>query len=183
MILFINGAFGVGKSTVAALLKERIRGSVIFDPEEIGFMLRAMIPEEKKDAHERTGDFQDLDLWRTMTALTLGEFKKRYACDLIVPMTLKNPRYFEYLFKTAESADGKALHVCLEAPMECVHARLLTRGDAPGSWAFKQTDSCLRGFKELKPTISIDAESRSPAQIAEAIMAVLAYEPSSAVNR
>lgn len=40
MILFINSAFGVGKTTVARLLTRRIRSAVLFDPEWLGWMLR-----------------------------------------------------------------------------------------------------------------------------------------------
>lgn len=40
MIILINGAFGVGKTSVASELKKTINNSMIFDPEEIGYMLR-----------------------------------------------------------------------------------------------------------------------------------------------
>ncbi len=34
MIIFINGAFGVGKTTIAENLVSRIPNSLLFDPEE-----------------------------------------------------------------------------------------------------------------------------------------------------
>lgn len=36
MIIWINGSFGVGKTTIAERLKDKIRESIIYDPEEIG---------------------------------------------------------------------------------------------------------------------------------------------------
>ncbi len=36
MIIFINGAFGVGKTTVAELLVSRLPNGLLFDPEEVG---------------------------------------------------------------------------------------------------------------------------------------------------
>jgi deoxyadenosine/deoxycytidine kinase len=36
----INGAFGSGKTTTAQMLKPLIPNSMIYDPEEVGYMLR-----------------------------------------------------------------------------------------------------------------------------------------------
>ena len=43
MIIMINGAFGVGKTTIANELLKEIKNSMIYDPEEVGFMLRNII--------------------------------------------------------------------------------------------------------------------------------------------
>ena len=56
MIIWINGSFGVGKTTIAEKLKERIKNSIIYDPEKVGLFLDKML-SEKKD------DFQDYELW------------------------------------------------------------------------------------------------------------------------
>jgi predicted kinase len=40
MVILINGSFGVGKTTVARLLRDALPGSVIYDPEWAGFVLR-----------------------------------------------------------------------------------------------------------------------------------------------
>ncbi|MGY3188966.1 hypothetical protein [Lysinibacillus sp. TE18511] len=61
MIIMINGAFGVGKTTIANRLQNEIKNSMIYDPEEIGFMLRNVVPEDIKRNETCTGDFQDLD--------------------------------------------------------------------------------------------------------------------------
>ena len=42
-VLWINGAFGAGKTTTARLIRTRVPGSVIVDPEEIGSMLRPVL--------------------------------------------------------------------------------------------------------------------------------------------
>jgi deoxyadenosine/deoxycytidine kinase len=36
MIVVINGSFGVGKTTVAKLLRKAFPGSVVYDPERTG---------------------------------------------------------------------------------------------------------------------------------------------------
>ena len=52
MIIMINGAFGSGKTSAADALQPRIENSMIYDPEEIGYMVRKLLPEEYR---ERTG--------------------------------------------------------------------------------------------------------------------------------
>src|SRR5262245_33948031 len=42
MILMINGSFGVGKTTIAKLLRASLPGSAIYDPEWAGFIFRRL---------------------------------------------------------------------------------------------------------------------------------------------
>lgn len=42
----INGAFGVGKTTIANELVKEIENSMIYDPEEISFMLSNILPQK-----------------------------------------------------------------------------------------------------------------------------------------
>ncbi len=53
MLLWINGPFGGGKTQTAFELHRRVPGSVVCDPEEVGFGLHRMIPRELRP------DFQD----------------------------------------------------------------------------------------------------------------------------
>ena len=66
MIVWINGPFGVGKTTLAVELAARIENSFIFDPEEVGFMIRKLTPPSKQLA-----DFQDYPLWRELVVKTI----------------------------------------------------------------------------------------------------------------
>ena len=60
MIIWLNGAFGAGKTTAAYELHRRLAGSLVYDPEEVGYFLRRSAP------CFRTPDFQDLPLWRAL---------------------------------------------------------------------------------------------------------------------
>ncbi len=42
MIVWINGAFGAGKTTTATLLTEAMPGSLLFDPEDGGGIIDGM---------------------------------------------------------------------------------------------------------------------------------------------
>ena len=37
MIIWINGAFGIGKSTIAETLNSKIKNSHIYDPEQVEY--------------------------------------------------------------------------------------------------------------------------------------------------
>ena len=129
MIIMINGAFGVGKTTVANKLLEDLDNFMLFDPEEIGFMLRHVIPDEIKKLNERTDNFQDLEMWRSLTVTVAEQLQKTYGKNLIVPMTIYNKDYFEYIFNGFKKIDEQTYHFCLTAKKETIHQRLLDRGE------------------------------------------------------
>jgi deoxyadenosine/deoxycytidine kinase len=39
MIIWINGPFGAGKTTLTEKLKENVNNSLLFDPEHVGFLI------------------------------------------------------------------------------------------------------------------------------------------------
>ena len=65
MIAWINGPFGVGKSSVAALLSQRWPEAIVYDPEHLGYLLRSWTP-----ATAKVDDFQDLSVWRALARET-----------------------------------------------------------------------------------------------------------------
>jgi hypothetical protein len=58
MLVWINGPFGVGKTHTAHEIRRRLAGSIVCDPELLGFGLHRMMPPALR------GDFQDLEAWR-----------------------------------------------------------------------------------------------------------------------
>ena len=61
MIVFINGPFGVGKTTVARLLVQKMPLATMYDPEIIGGILRRVLSPLTK-----VEDYQDITLWRRL---------------------------------------------------------------------------------------------------------------------
>lgn len=148
MIVMINGAYGAGKTTTAQMLQTFLPNSMIFDPEMIGYLLREIIPEDVRLADERTDDFQDIELWRTLTVSTVGELKRKYNKHLIVPMTIYKAVNFEYIKKGFESIDNELYHFCLIASEETIHQRLASRGDKVGGWSYQQSKKCLKSLSD-----------------------------------
>lgn len=170
MIIFINGAFGVGKTTTATLLEAKLPNAMIFDPEYVGIMLREMIPKEKQLSHERTVDFQDFDLWKVLTVETMKAFKQQYKRDLIVPMTIREKTYFDYIYEGVHAFDNEVYHFCLSAPKVLIHERLEQRGDLPGSWAFHQTEKCMDGFETIENMIEINNAHLAPEKVVDLML-------------
>ncbi|MFD2371925.1 AAA family ATPase [Brevibacillus sp. GCM10020057] len=148
VIIMINGAFGCGKTSTAQMLQPFVANSLIFDPEEIGAMIRKIIPEKVRHIHEQTDDFQDIDLWKTLTVKVAGEVKKKYQKHLIVPMTLYKEENFHYIYNGFKELDEEIYHFCLLASEDTLYNRLAKRGDPAGGWSFQQTAKCAEAFRK-----------------------------------
>ncbi len=170
MILMINGAFGAGKTSVANALLGRMENAMLFDPEEVGFMLRAVIPDHVKIEKERTDDFQDLKLWKTMTVQLAELLQRTYGRDLIVPMTIVNKVYFQYILDGFKKIDKDTHHFCLSAKRETIHNRLLERGEREGNWCFQQTERCLAAYEDKSFGKFIQTDALSVEDIVNEIM-------------
>ena len=85
-ILWVNGAFGSGKTTTADKLVELVPGARIFDPEIVGFMLRHYITEPIQD-------FQDWPAWRALVPEVAAQLLQHYGGVLVVPMTILREDY------------------------------------------------------------------------------------------
>ena len=72
-VIWLNGAFGVGKTTVARALAAELPGALLVDPEDIGRTLRRIIP-----AAVRTSDFQDIPSWRRITVAMIGPCRRSW---------------------------------------------------------------------------------------------------------
>ena len=83
VIIWLNGGFGAGKTTLAKELHRRLPDAVVYDPEDVGLMLWKWVRPD--------GDFQRLPSWRELVVATALSLRRHHAETLIVPMSL-NPR-------------------------------------------------------------------------------------------
>lgn len=155
----INGAFGVGKTTISNELVQVVENSMLFDPEEVGYMLRNVLPDKVKQSEAKAGDFQDFQLWKTLTVDIAKHIRSTYNVNLIVPMTIRKPEYFHYIFDGFSSIDQHTYHFCLTASKDTIYKRLRERGEEDGNWCFQQTDKCLQAYEENNFGEYIDTEN------------------------
>ena len=81
MIVWLNGTFGVGKTTTAKLMEAR--GSWrAFDPEHVGYMLAANLRDQSFD------DFQELQPWRSLVPAVAEEIYRYTNQPLLAVQTV-----------------------------------------------------------------------------------------------
>jgi predicted kinase len=165
MVVLLNGAFGVGKTTVARQLVRLLPGSVLFDPELIGFALKrlpAFVPLRGRG----TSDYQDLALWRSLT-VSVGRICQRVHPTVIVPMAFSNRAYLTEIRDGLRGRNQRVLHFCLTAPLAVVEARL--RGRGAEQWCFRRAAECCAAHDDPFFAEQIPTEDRTPGEVTEAI--------------
>lgn len=168
----LNGTFGVGKTSVAQVLARILPNATLFDPEEVGKMVRRVTHEVRFGA-EASDDFQDIALWRSLTVATAAGLVERYGRDLVVPMTLVNPAYLEEIRIGLSEVSEPLHHFCLTAPLEVIQHRLSERGDPPGSWPWQRTLAYHSRFEDEHYRIHVSTENRTPQEVAEHILSLI----------
>lgn len=164
-IIWINGAFGSGKTQTAHELNDRLPSSHVYDPENIGYFIYKNIPAEIKKS-----DFQDYRQWRDFNYEMLKLMAEEYSGVIIAPMTLVVPQYYDEIIGRLLADGIEMKHFILCASKETIHGRLRKRLETSGRWAFQQTDRCLEAFDgDLIPGIKIDTENINIKQAADLI--------------
>lgn len=140
MLLWINGPFGGGKTQTAFELHRRLPGSVVCDPEMVGYGLHRTMPPQLRF------DFQDFPSWRQGVFEVLDHVLRGHEGVVIAPMTVADPRYFDETVGRLRGAGHDVRHFALLARRETVLDRLRDRGlgFAPVLRAVGQGDLLLR---------------------------------------
>jgi deoxyadenosine/deoxycytidine kinase len=149
MILFINGSFGVGKTTVGHVLRRRIAGSVLFNPEWMGSVLMRL---PIKFRGSGTDDFQDIDLWRKSVVIGVKFFRFFARETVIVPMAFCRRDYFEEVIGEIRKFDNQVKIFCLKANFETILKRLENRGEkvesGKSTWTIRKAKECIESHKD-----------------------------------
>ncbi|WP_424215927.1 AAA family ATPase (plasmid) [Streptomyces sp. BI20] len=124
MIVWVNGPFGGGKSTLVAELSALWPRALVFDPESVGFVLREIVEVP-------TGDFQDLAVWRRSVVDLALRLVEEYERPLLVPMTLVRPAYLAEIHGALRAAGHEVRHVFLRVPAEVLRARIDAQSFTP----------------------------------------------------
>jgi hypothetical protein len=165
VLIWINGTFGVGKTQAAASLRRRLPGSVVADPEEVGFGIHRMQPRALR------GDFQDTPWWEPTVTGILLDVLARHPGDVIVPMALVDAGRHERILGALREAGHDVRHVTLVASDATVLRRLRTRLEGPDGWAAAQLSrtAALRGPRFAD---HVDTDGLTHAQVVEAVALV-----------
>lgn len=163
MIIWLNGAFGVGKTQTAFELHSRIPDSFVFDPEQLGFAIREVVPPSM---HR---DFQDYPVWREFTNRGLQYVAEHFAGTIIVPMTVVEPLYYDQTVGMLLRDGLQVHHFTLIASRSTIVRRLRRRGDGKNSWNMRQLDRCLQSLSDEKFAVHLNTEGKKIESVAEEI--------------
>ncbi len=143
MIVMINGAFGVGKTATARALCHILPESVVFDPEEVGYMLRNIT---HPTGLESPGDFQNIALWPSMVVTVTRALTEHYQRHLIMPISLPCQTYFHDIVHGITQFEPEFYHFCLLASEATLATRLMERHGEAREWALQQIPRCVQAF-------------------------------------
>ncbi|MFC9927528.1 NUDIX domain-containing protein [Streptomyces sp. NPDC127190] len=126
-VVWINGAFGAGKTATARELIELVPHSTLFDPEVVGAALPHLLPPKHL---AEAGDFQDLPIWRRLVVDTAAAMLAELGGTLVVPMTLLRQEYRDEIFGGL-AARRIPVHHLLLAPAETILRERIATRDVP----------------------------------------------------
>ena len=175
MIIWINGGFGAGKTTLAEELHRRLPDAVVYDPEDVGIMLWKWMPPN--------GDFQHLPSWRELVVATALALRRHHAETLIVPMSLIRDAYRAEILGGLADAGEEVLHVFLEADAGVLWERLNARArvthpdnpewdQAPRGFGLTSVDEAVAAAaRQPGGTLMLRSDRLTPAELADEVMA------------
>jgi len=173
VIIWLNGGFRAGKTTLAEELHRRLPDAVVYDPEDVGLMLwKWMRPND---------DFQDLPSWRELVVATALSLRRHHADTLIVPMSLIRDAYRAEILGGLAAAGEEVMHVFLEADREVLRERHDARVDIPGNpgsnhpvreWALSRIDAAVvAAARQPTGTLLLRSDRLTPAELADEVLA------------
>jgi broad-specificity NMP kinase len=172
VIIWLNGGFGAGKTTLAEELHRRLPDAVVYDPEEVGLMLWKWVPPN--------GDFQHLPSWRELVVATALSLRRHHAETVIVPMSLIRDAYRTEILGGLADASEEVLHVFLEADVDVLRERLNARVTHPGKeWEQAAREFGMTGLDDMvaaaarQPpgTLMLRSDRLTPVELADEVLA------------
>lgn len=124
IVVWINGAFGAGKTSTARELIDLIPNCTLYDPELIGGAVAQLLPPKRL---AEVGDYQDLPIWRRLVVDTAAALLAEVGGTLVVPMTLIRQEYRDEIFGGLASRRIPVRHVLLATDETILRRRIAAR--------------------------------------------------------
>jgi 8-oxo-dGTP pyrophosphatase MutT (NUDIX family)/predicted kinase len=157
VIIWVNGAFGAGKTSAAREMLDLVPGSTLYEPEVLGGCLHRLLPEKKLQA---VGDCQDLAIWRRLVVETAAGLLAEVGGVLIAPTTLLRQDHRDEIFGGLAARGIDVRHVLLDPGETILRARLAARTDSssePGTATHQAPADHLADYAAALPWLRNDA--------------------------
>lgn len=167
MILWVNGPFGAGKTTLCRALEARPDVTVV-DAEQPGYLLQPILGPKRP-----VRNFQDWPAWRVLAADLVRSVHEELGGVVVVPQSVFVEAYWdELLAGIGEPVVAVTLHVDRAALERRIRRDLRER--SARRWRLEQVDAyeAARPWLESRST-TIDTTELSPSAVAEAVSAMV----------
>jgi predicted kinase len=168
VIIWLNGTFGVGKTSTADRLAALIPDGRVFDPETVGAMLRANL------ADRPVSDFQDWPAWPPVVAAALIEITRMTGQNVIAPQTVLKREHLDQVLVPLRVAGLEVFQVLLDADEAVLRSRI-EGSDEAMAWRLDHIDEykAARSWMAEMADLVVDTVASTPPQIARRILAGL----------
>lgn len=174
MLVWLNGPFGVGKTTTANAIVRASPGYRVFDPEWVGYMVRENLADVAVD------DFQDLPPWRALVPPVATEIARFTASPLVAVQTVMVERYWNELHAGFDRLDARVVHVLLDCEERALRERIATDDveSAAAGWRLDHVAAYLaaRDWMRAAADVVVDVTATPPTHVASAILDSLGSE-------
>jgi hypothetical protein len=168
VIIWLNGTFGVGKTSTADRLAALIPDGRVFDPETVGAMLRANL------ADRPVADFQDWPAWPPLVAAALIEITRMTGQNVIAAQTVLKREHLDQVLVPLRVAGLEVFQVLLDADEAVLRSRI-EGSDEAMAWRLDHLDEykAARSWMAEMADLVVDTVASTPPQIARRILAGL----------
>ena len=164
MIVWINGPFGAGKTTLSAALDGRDDVTVV-DTEYVGYLLRPLL-----DGPRPVANFQDWPAWRALSGAFVRELHDELGGMIVVPQSVFDESYWdELLTGIGESVTAVTLDVARPELERRIHGDVVETGAV--QWRLDQAALYEAALPWLRRrTHVLDTTSLAPADVVERVL-------------
>ncbi len=165
MVIWLSGAYGVGKSAVAKELCKIIPNALVFDAEEVGNAVRENYPDCPYGYI-----FEDYPLWAEFCYRLIGDIHDKFHKNILVDMTLVRESSRRQILDKLR-ADGIEVHYfVLTACRQVIHDRILARGEDEGCWCMENLDMAMELSVAIPGSIPIDTDGIPADLVAKSVI-------------
>ncbi len=168
MVIWLSGAYGVGKSTVAEALRGKMERALIFDAEEMGNAVRDNYPD-----HPYGYIFEDYPLWAEFCCRLIHDVHDTFQRDILVDMTLVREISRIRILDQLKEQGISVHYFVLTAFRQTIHDRILARGEEEDCWCMQNLDMAMAAATAIPGATCVDTEDAAPDEIAEQILGLV----------
>lgn len=164
-LVWINGPYGVGKTTLAIFLRDRW-GALVFDADALGPALQEGLP-----IGHQVDDFTDLAVWRSSVVGVGCELARTYGPLVVMPTTSYEPDAVIAILEGFKRAGIDVVHVVLGADEAVLRARIHARplNDLAKRWCLEHLRPAVTGLRQIGGAVRIDTSHQPPDRLAGAL--------------